>query len=160
MKSMKPLTKAEQKELHKLMERKEATETDFRIFLRGYDANAINVTPAPVDPVQVILDERGSRYGDFTDHARLAQQLQACLREHKIPNMCIGGIPTYHQPYLSLDSVKKQALIVITDKLARILNGDPNYADNWVDIQGYARLVEERLKQISESGAVNSTPAS
>ena len=46
-----------------------------------------------------------------------------------------------------LDAVKKQALTVISDKIARIISGDPEYADNWHDIQGYARLVEERLPQ-------------
>jgi hypothetical protein len=30
-------------------------------------------------------------------------------------------------------------------KVARILNGDPDYADSWRDIIGYARLVEKRL---------------
>ena len=33
----------------------------------------------------------------------------------------------------------------IADKIGRILSGDPNYADNWHDIQGYAKLVEDRL---------------
>ncbi len=33
---------------------------------------------------------------------------------------------------------------VIADKIARILNGDPNYKDNWHDIQGYAKLAEDR----------------
>jgi hypothetical protein len=44
-----------------------------------------------------------------------------------------------------LSPVQRQALTVIADKIARILTGDPDYADNWHDIQGYARLVEERL---------------
>lgn len=43
------------------------------------------------------------------------------------------------------DAVKQQALTVIADKIARVLSGDPSYADNWHDMQGYARLVEERL---------------
>lgn len=30
-------------------------------------------------------------------------------------------------------------------KQARILNGDPNYADSWHDIAGYATLVEQEL---------------
>lgn len=44
-----------------------------------------------------------------------------------------------------LDPVKRQALTVIADKVARILSGDPEYADNWHDIAGYARLAEQRL---------------
>jgi hypothetical protein len=34
---------------------------------------------------------------------------------------------------------------MICHKIARILNGDPNYADSWVDIAGYAQLVADRL---------------
>ena len=28
----------------------------------------------------------------------------------------------------------------------KILNGDPNYVDNWHDIIGYAKLIEDRLR--------------
>ena len=34
---------------------------------------------------------------------------------------------------------------MIQHKIARVLNGDPNYPDNWHDIAGYARLVEREL---------------
>lgn len=77
------------------------------------------------------LQERHDRYGDFTDHAETAQLLQDVMRAGN--------------QWDKLDAVKRQALTVIADKIARILNGDPEYADNWHDIQGYARLAEERL---------------
>lgn len=77
------------------------------------------------------LNERGARYGDFTDHARIAQGLQDAMRAE----------PGWGR----MRPVHKQALTVIADKIARILNGDPNYADNWHDIQGYAKLVEDRI---------------
>ena len=41
---------------------------------------------------------------------------------------------------------QKQALTTIADKIARMLNGDPNYIDNVHDIIGYARLVEKRME--------------
>lgn len=78
------------------------------------------------------LAERGERYGDFSDHAVIAQALQDDMRET--------------DGWTRLDAVKRQALTVIADKIARILSGDPEYADNWHDIQGYAKLVEDRLK--------------
>lgn len=76
------------------------------------------------------LTEREKRYGDFAVHAKIAQNIKRGM-------MCSGmdDLPDMH----------RQALEVIADKIARILSGDPNYADNWHDIQGYARLVEERL---------------
>ena len=45
----------------------------------------------------------------------------------------------------ALTEVQHEALEHIATKIARILSGDPNHADHWNDIQGYARLVEERL---------------
>ena len=85
--------------------------------------------------VKDTLIERGARYGDFTDHAEIAQDLQDCMR--------------YYEGWNRLNCVQKQALTVIADKIARILNGDPNYADSWHDIQGYAKLVEDRLSKNS-----------
>jgi hypothetical protein len=48
-----------------------------------------------------------------------------------------------------LDSDQKEALEMIVHKIARILNGDPNYADSWVDIAGYAKLVADRLEGVA-----------
>lgn len=81
--------------------------------------------------IQDTLDERGKRYGDFTDHAKIAQELQEVMRGYG---------------WNCLDPVKRQALTVIADKVARILSGDPEYRDNWHDIQGYAKLAEDRCK--------------
>lgn len=85
------------------------------------------------------LAERGSRYGSFEKHAMIAQCLQTIMRG-------TDAVPT-NWDYLSPDMA--QALTVIADKIARILNGDPAYLDNWHDIQGYARLVEARLESQS-----------
>lgn len=90
--------------------------------------------------IERTLQERGERYGDFTVHAALAQDLQLCLRS--------ADAWDYR-----LTPVQRQALMVITDKIARILTGDPNYADNWHDIQGYAKLVEDRLPPVSPAHA-------
>lgn len=80
------------------------------------------------------LAERGKRYGEFADHARIAQGIQDVMR----------AAPKWD----SLDHDMKQALSVIADKIARILNGDPFYVDNWHDLSGYATLIERRLNQI------------
>jgi len=86
------------------------------------------------------LAERGNRYGDFTDHAELAQELQRIMQGFRKP----GPAGEIIHPWPKLDSVKRQALTVIADKIARILSGDPDYTDNWHDIQGYAKLAEDR----------------
>lgn len=92
--------------------------------------------------VENTLAERGKRYGDFADHAAIAQAVQDSMRLTR-PN-----------GWERLNDMQRQALTVIADKIARILSGDPNYADNWHDIQGYAKLVEDRLP--TESRGVNS----
>lgn len=85
------------------------------------------------DKVGGTLTERGERYGDFTENARISQYLKAAMVK------CRG--------YSSLSSVHREALEMIAQKIARILNGDPDYKDNWHDIQGYARLAEERCRE-------------
>lgn len=81
--------------------------------------------------IKQTLKERGTRYGDFRDHAERAQAIQDAMR----------AAPKWDE----LPAIHKQALTTIADKIARILTGDPIYADNWHDIQGYAKLVEDRL---------------
>jgi len=83
--------------------------------------------------IETILDERGSRYGKFTRHAELTQHLKALIFAYK------------DKDELEYDQV--QSLEMICDKIARIINGDPNYADNWVDIAGYATLISKRLEE-------------
>ena len=91
--------------------------------------------------IENTLQERGSRYGDFSDHAKIAQDLQDVMRRSEKTDASGGAF----NGWTNLSAVQKQALTVIADKIARILSGDPDYADNWHDIQGYARLAEERL---------------
>lgn len=88
--------------------------------------------------VDATLSERGARYGDFTDRARIAEALHGILT---------GDTPAgkFNTSWGTMKPFQRQALRVIVDKLARICNGDPDYVDNWHDIQGYAKLVEERL---------------
>ena len=81
--------------------------------------------------VENTLEERGKRYGEFKDHAAIAQTLKQYMHN---TNGWFG---------LCFD--QKEALDMIMHKIARILNGDPNYLDSWHDIAGYATLVEQRL---------------
>lgn len=89
--------------------------------------------------IEQTLAERGGRYGDFSIHAEIAQNLQDDMRRTK--------------GWERLSPAQKQALTVIADKIGRILSGDPCYADNWHDIQGYAKLVEDRIVDVSKDPA-------
>jgi hypothetical protein len=83
-----------------------------------------------------ILEERGTRYGKFKDHARISQELKSIL----------AGATDGRGVHL--DDDQREALGMICHKMARIVNGDPNYADSWVDIAGYAQLVADRLNGV------------
>lgn len=87
------------------------------------------------------LKERGERYGKFTDHARIAQDLKVAIGEH-IPGC--KYIAEEMRPFLDFDQA--EALDMICHKIGCILAGDPNYADSWHDIAGYAKLVADRLE--------------
>lgn len=86
--------------------------------------------------VKATLEERGKRYGKFTGHARITQELRRVISDH---TPVTGG-------HLAPD--QQEALDMICHKIGRILNGDPNYADSWHDIAGYAQLVADRLNGI------------
>lgn len=90
------------------------------------------INAAVQDALTATLEDRGKRYGLFTNHAEITQSLKQTM---------------YHQNnWEILKDDQKEALEMIAHKIGRILNGDPNYADSWIDIAGYAKLVADRLE--------------
>jgi hypothetical protein len=51
---------------------------------------------------------------------------------------------------LTLADDQQEALDMICHKIGRIINGDPDYADSWHDIAGYAQLVADRLNGVAQ----------
>lgn len=82
--------------------------------------------------INVTLAERGSRYGEFSEHARITQAIKSAMMDS--PN------------WSRLAHDQKEALEMIAHKAGRILNGDPDFHDSWHDIIGYTRLVADRLQ--------------
>lgn len=87
--------------------------------------------------INTTLTERGQRYGTFQGHAEISQQLKGVLMKFEAERGC------------DLDPDQREALGMICHKIARILNGDPDYADSWHDIAGYAQLVADRLNGVA-----------
>lgn len=81
-----------------------------------------------------VLQDRGRKYGNYLDQASIAETIRTLL---------FGVVA---QRNINLDPDQADALHMIAVKLSRIVNGDPNYADNWRDIAGYATLVADRLE--------------
>jgi hypothetical protein len=84
------------------------------------------------ETIEDTLKDRGTKYGDFTDHARISQDLKQVM----------AATPGWQR----LTPDKREALEMVQHKIARILNGNPEYLDSWVDLQGYAKLAADRLK--------------
>jgi hypothetical protein len=82
--------------------------------------------------VDKILDERGSRYGSYVKTARVSQNIKRAMADS--PNW--GVLP----------DDTKETLEMLALKIARLLNGDPEYVDNVIDIIGYTQLVLDRLQ--------------
>lgn len=85
--------------------------------------------------IQTTLKERGSRYGEFTDHARVTQSIKQAMANS--PNGAERN---------GLADDQAECLEMIAHKIGRILCGDPDYHDSWHDIAGYATLVAQRLE--------------
>ena len=82
--------------------------------------------------INSVLNERGSRYGCFSGHALITQNIKSAMR---------------HSPnWQKLPEDMKEALEMVAHKIGRILNGDPSYDDSWVDIVGYSQLIVDRLR--------------
>lgn len=77
------------------------------------------------------LADRGKLYGSFEGHTRISQALKLAMLQ--TPKWAV------------LADDQKEALEMVVHKIARILNGDPNYHDSWHDIIGYTKLVADRL---------------
>jgi len=85
-----------------------------------------------VKKIETTLAEREKTYGDYEKVALISQIIKDILKEG--------------EQYIYLKAYQLESLDMIANKLARIVNGDPKYRDSWHDIEGYARLVSDKLK--------------
>ena len=83
--------------------------------------------------IEQTLAERQAQYGNFEDVAFVTENIMAILAQARVNGL--NDLPHTH----------RMALYMIASKMARIVNGDPDYSDNWHDIAGYAKLVENNI---------------
>lgn len=76
-----------------------------------------------------VLNERQTTHGDFTENAFISQSLKHVINQHND----------------HLLDHQREALDMIAHKISRILAGNANFKDHWVDIAGYAQLVADRV---------------
>lgn len=85
--------------------------------------------------IDATLAERQSTYGNFEDVAFVTENIMSVLGHVRVNGL--SELPATH----------RMALYMIASKMARIVNGDFNHFDSWHDIGGYAKLVEDLIKE-------------
>jgi hypothetical protein len=93
-----------------------------------------DLTPNEETNVDTVLDSRAKDYGKFIEGAEIMQMLKRLVHNY---------IEDRQTP-LAFD--QREAIDMIIHKLGRIINGNPDKVDHWVDIAGYAKLVADRLE--------------
>ena len=92
------------------------------------------------------LEEKETRYGEFPNHAQISQDIQNAIVKgwfNRGDGQDLNEVPAY----------MLESLVMIANKIGRIINGDPYYDDSWRDIAGYATLVVEELNKKEQNNA-------
>jgi len=93
--------------------------------------------------IDAVLQDREQTHGNFAVNTRTMQALKEECRT--APN------------WLSLTAYQKEAVEMICHKLGRILCGNPDTPDHWLDIAGYSTLVYDQLTSKPSSQSIDST---
>lgn len=104
--------------------------------LLQYDDERDFTGEAEETDIDETLDNRAKDYGKFIQGAEIMQMLKRLVHN-----------------YIELRGTKlafdqREAIDMIIHKLGRIINGNPDKVDTWVDIAGYAKLVADRLEGV------------
>ena len=94
-------------------------------------------TPKPepeVSGVGKVLDARAEQYGSFMQSSDTVIRIKGIIHNAVARN----------EVHLYPDQL--QALDMIATKISRIVHGNPNHLDSWIDIAGYATLVADRIQ--------------
>lgn len=76
-----------------------------------------------------ILKERGSVYGPFDKLSEISQGIERLI---------IGG-----SKRTRFTAVQREAIKMVSSKLARLACGDPNHLDSWLDASNYLKLAHD-----------------
>jgi len=77
------------------------------------------------------LKARGNTHGDYIENFRVIQNLKDTMKDSV--------------NWETLPPEQKEALEMNAVKIGRILSGNPDAADHWEDIEGYAHLISQDL---------------
>ena len=106
------------------------------------------------ETIDATLAQRGSKYGEFRLHAAITQVLKSAMRGTLFEDLQNPAFvrdvqdsqELLKEKWKSLRPDAKESLEMVQHKIGRILNGDPDYDDSWVDQAGYATLLVNRIR--------------
>ena len=87
--------------------------------------------------VEDTLVQRNNVHGDYTKSASIKDQI--ILRLERSPN------------WDKMDSVGRQTLRMIVEKIGRVMFGDWSFVDHWHDIAGYSTLMQYHCEDIANA---------
>lgn len=90
--------------------------------------------------LEATITQRRGRYGPLIESGEVAMKTEDYWR----------SLPGWEK--MAYD--QREALAMIAHKISRIMCGDPDYDDSWVDIAGYAQNVVNRLRYEQKTGAI------
>jgi hypothetical protein len=88
---------------------------------------------SPMPEVDATLDARAVEYGKFIEGAEVIQMLKRVVQN------------ALNNRDKTLAHDQAESMDMILHKVGRIINGNPDVVDHWLDIAGYAQLVADRL---------------
>jgi len=87
-----------------------------------------------------IINARATTHGDYKLTAAWSQSIKDMFR----------GSPNWHH----MNDGQKEALEMIAVKLARLLNGDPQFPDHWDDLAGYGMLGSNSIERAPDMASL------
>lgn len=84
--------------------------------------------------VPTLISQRASTHGPFDRSSATVQETKDLWR----------AAPNWER----MHSWQRECLDMVAHKVGRILHGDPDYNDHWVDIQGYVARVLEYIDRL------------
>ncbi|MCC7047181.1 MAG: hypothetical protein IT562_10750 [Alphaproteobacteria bacterium] len=85
-----------------------------------------------IDVASTLQARRGT-HGDWSRQATLAQAIKNAMRQFS--------------EWDELPATVRESLEMIAHKMSRAVIGDPQFHDHWHDIQGYARLIADHIRE-------------
>jgi hypothetical protein len=93
-----------------------------------------------MDSTDELIEKRGARYGDAKKHWSTVSKMFEIWKEARQNSSCQGEFDD------DVEYALEHAVRMILDKLARA-SEDPSYDDNWDDIGGYSKKMNEIFRE-------------